>query len=48
MCAGGKFPEDESEGVDVDPEVGLSLEADGSLQDLWRHVATGAHLRVRV
>lgn len=39
-----QFPEDEAEGVHVNAQEGVTLEIDGTLQDLGGHVAPRSHL----
>lgn len=45
-CARRQLPEDQCKCIDVNPEVSLSLETDGSFENLGSHVATGTHLWV--
>lgn len=44
LAASGQFPQHQAQCVHVDPQEGVSLEVDGSLQDLGGHVPPGPHL----
>ena len=44
VCTRCKFPENEGKCIDINPQVGLSLETYGTFKNLWGHVATGPNL----